>query len=284
MNSGSVTSQARSFRDLKAICRRADIMMLDHQRRDDDTGFQQNGDTGKRVHGLLGWDKLAPESMALYQSGPGLLPRRQQAGRRGADVDDCGHRRRHPAVVAPRRRVSRGPAHVPHRRAGDALVEDERALSGRSAAGGDRRLGVVAAQHRLLRPRRSGRAGGCAVHRLHARAGARAHPLRPGSRATMSIGTTRWRLSSCPTSARCRTRRPPRSAASCRAADRSSPPGDTGLYTEWGDPRPDFALADLFGCHRVGPTPPLGSAGRAEGASAPAACSPPPPAATPTCA
>ncbi len=71
MNSGSVTAQARSFRDLKEICARADIMMLDHQRRDDDTGFQQNGDTGKRVHTLLGWDKLAPESMAMYQSGPG---------------------------------------------------------------------------------------------------------------------------------------------------------------------------------------------------------------------
>ena len=69
MNSGSVTAQARSFRDLKEICARADIMMLDHQRRDDDTGFQQNGDTGKRVHRLLGWDKLAPESMAMYQSG-----------------------------------------------------------------------------------------------------------------------------------------------------------------------------------------------------------------------
>ncbi len=28
--------------------------------------------------------------------------------------------------------------------------------------------------------------------------------------------------------------------------------GETGLYDEWGDPRPDFALADLFGCHRTG--------------------------------
>jgi hypothetical protein len=73
MNSGSVTQQARSFRDLREICKRADIMMLDHQRRDDDTGFQQNGDTGKRVHGILGWDKLAPESMAMYQSGPGYF-------------------------------------------------------------------------------------------------------------------------------------------------------------------------------------------------------------------
>jgi hypothetical protein len=71
MMSGSVTSLARSFRDLRAIGKRADIMMLDHQGRDDDTGFQQNGDTGKRVHSLLGWDKLAPESMAMYQNAPG---------------------------------------------------------------------------------------------------------------------------------------------------------------------------------------------------------------------
>ncbi len=69
MNSGSVTSQANSFRDLKEICRRADILMLDHQRRDNATGFQQNGDTGKRVHSLMGWDKLAPESMAMYENG-----------------------------------------------------------------------------------------------------------------------------------------------------------------------------------------------------------------------
>jgi len=69
MNSGSVTTQASSFRDLKAICSRAHIMMLDHQRRNDSTGFQQNGDTGKRVHSLMGWDKLAPESMAMYENG-----------------------------------------------------------------------------------------------------------------------------------------------------------------------------------------------------------------------
>ena len=69
MNSGSVTTEAASFRDLKEICQRAHIVMLDHQARADATGFQQNGDTGKRVHSLLGWDKLAPESMAMYQNG-----------------------------------------------------------------------------------------------------------------------------------------------------------------------------------------------------------------------
>ena len=36
--------------------------------------------------------------------------------------------------------------------------------------------------------------------------------------------------------------------------------GATGLYTEWGDSRPDFVLADLFGCHRVGETPRLRAA------------------------
>jgi hypothetical protein len=69
MNGGSVSSQSRSFRDFKAICERAEIILLDNQRRNDSGGFQENGDTGKLVHGLLGWNKLMPESMAMYQSG-----------------------------------------------------------------------------------------------------------------------------------------------------------------------------------------------------------------------
>lgn len=69
MNSGSVSEQSRSFRDYKEICRRADIIMLDNQARSDDSGFQHNADIGKLVHGLLGWDKLIPESMAMYQAG-----------------------------------------------------------------------------------------------------------------------------------------------------------------------------------------------------------------------
>ena len=43
--------------------------MLDSQSRTDAGGFQQNSDTGKLIHGLLGWDKLVPESMAMYQAG-----------------------------------------------------------------------------------------------------------------------------------------------------------------------------------------------------------------------
>jgi hypothetical protein len=69
MNSGAVSSQSNSFRDYKEICSRADIIMLDNQARNDAGGFQRNGDIGKIVHGLLGWDKLIPESMAMYQAG-----------------------------------------------------------------------------------------------------------------------------------------------------------------------------------------------------------------------
>ena len=69
MNSGSISGQSRSFRDYKEICKRAEIIMLDSQSRSDADGFQQNSNVGKMIHGLLGWEKLIPESMALYQMG-----------------------------------------------------------------------------------------------------------------------------------------------------------------------------------------------------------------------
>ena len=68
MNSGSISAQSRSFRDCKAIFERAPMVFLDHQSRGP-AGFEENADTGKLVHGVLGWDKLAPESMAMYQAG-----------------------------------------------------------------------------------------------------------------------------------------------------------------------------------------------------------------------
>ena len=67
MISSSISGQTRGFMDLKAICERADIIMLDAQARSHLGGFQQNSDTGKRIHGLVGWDKIVAESMAQYQ-------------------------------------------------------------------------------------------------------------------------------------------------------------------------------------------------------------------------
>ncbi|MBW3629228.1 MAG: beta-galactosidase [Gemmatimonadetes bacterium] len=69
MNSGSVADQARGFRDFKGIGERSELVLLDHQYRINASGFQSNGDAGKMVHGLVGWDKVMPESMAMYQAG-----------------------------------------------------------------------------------------------------------------------------------------------------------------------------------------------------------------------
>ncbi|AHG91576.1 Glycoside hydrolase family 42 domain protein [Gemmatirosa kalamazoonensis] len=70
MNSGSISGQSSAFRDFKAICERSELVLLDHQFRTNASGFQSNGDAGKLVHGLLGWDRVVPESMAMYQAGP----------------------------------------------------------------------------------------------------------------------------------------------------------------------------------------------------------------------
>jgi hypothetical protein len=68
MTGGTISAAAADFRDYREICLRADMLMLDNQRRADATGFHANGQTGKLVHGMMGWDKLAPESFALYQT------------------------------------------------------------------------------------------------------------------------------------------------------------------------------------------------------------------------
>jgi hypothetical protein len=62
--------EARRFRDLKAICSRSQMVLLDHQGRNASEGFENNSDAGRRLHGLLGWDKLIPESMAMYDRNP----------------------------------------------------------------------------------------------------------------------------------------------------------------------------------------------------------------------
>jgi hypothetical protein len=69
MMSGSISGQCQSFRDNASLCACAELVMLDHQARNDAAGFHQNAEIGQLIHGLLGWDKLIPESMAMYQAG-----------------------------------------------------------------------------------------------------------------------------------------------------------------------------------------------------------------------
>jgi hypothetical protein len=265
MNSGSVTAQARSFRDLKEICARADIMMLDHQRRDDDTGFQQNGDTGKRVHGLLGWDKVAPESMAMYQSGPGYY---RVAGKPAAEarmwmiagiaggIQPWWH---HVGAYHEDRRMYRTAETVTRwwKANGPYLVNRTPVAS----------IGVVWSQRNtdfFGRDEAGDRVDAPYTGFMHALIRARIPYLpihvddieRHGANLALLILPNVGALSDGQAAS---IRRFVRRGGSLFAT------GDTSLYDEWGDPRPDFALADLFGCHRIGEIPRLRGGGRQQG-------------------
>jgi hypothetical protein len=263
MNSGSVTAQARSFRDLKEICRRADIVMLDHQRRDDETGFQQNGDTGKRVHGVLGWQKLAPESMAMYQSGPGYYrvaskPAAEArmwmiAGVAGG-IQPWWH---YVGAYHDDRRMYRSPEPVMA-----WWKANERYLRDRTPVAN---VGVIWSQRNtdfFGRDDAAERVDAPYTGFMHALVRARI-PYLPVHIDDIARDSGQLKALILPNVGALSDTQ----AASIRRFVQGGgslvATGDTGLYDEWGDPRADFALADLFACHRIDGTPALrGGAGR----------------------
>jgi hypothetical protein len=83
MNGAGIAGLGGQFRDMKDICSRAEIILLDNQSRTDAGGFSENAEAGAHVHGLLGWDKLVPESMAMYQHG---RPQFRLSAKRAAEV------------------------------------------------------------------------------------------------------------------------------------------------------------------------------------------------------
>ena len=69
MNAGDIVAQSNHFRDYRAIAERTELIFLDSQYRHPGMGFQRNAEAGALLHGILGWDKLVPESMAMYGAG-----------------------------------------------------------------------------------------------------------------------------------------------------------------------------------------------------------------------
>lgn len=69
--------QGASFRDLRGIAQRAEMLLLDSQSRPVGAAvtapgsFKANSEAGHLLHNLLGWDKLIPESMAMYEHSGG---------------------------------------------------------------------------------------------------------------------------------------------------------------------------------------------------------------------
>jgi putative glycosyl hydrolase-like family 6 (GHL6) protein len=250
MNSGSVTAQARSFRDLKAIGSRAAIMMLDHQRRDDDTGFQQNSDTGMRVHEVIGWDALAPESMAMYESGPGYYrvaakpaaeARQWMIAGIAGGIQPWWH---HVGAAAEDRRMydTAEPVMRWHQ-------ANERYLMQRTPVA---TVGLAWSQRNtdfFGRDEPEARVDAAYTGFMHALVRARI-PYRPlhidevdRHPAIRTLILPNVGAMSDGQAAAVR-----RFAAAGGAVIAT---GQTSLYDEWGEPRPDFALADLFRCHRA---------------------------------
>ncbi len=266
MNSGSVSAQARSFRDLREIAKRAQIMMLDHQRRDDDTGFQQNGDTGKRVHELMGWDRLAPESMAMYQSGPGYYrvasktPAEARmwmiAGMAGG-VQPWWH---HIAAYHEDRRMYRTAEPVMKwARANETFLHDREPVAS---------IGLVWSQRNtdfFGRDDAAGRVDAPYTGWMHALVRARI-PYLPLHADEIEARGKRFSTLILPnlgglSDGQCAAIR-----AFVQSGGALIATGAASLYNEWGDPREDFALTDLFGAHFTGPVPKLVSAsGRSSG-------------------
>jgi hypothetical protein len=255
MNSGSIAGQARTFRDTKSICERAEMMLMDHQSRSDATGFQQNSETGKLIHGLLGWDKIVPESMAMYQAGrnsfrmaakPAAEARMWMIAGFAGGIQPWWH---HVAAYHEDRRAYRTAEPLMRwYKANEQYLVNRRPMAAAGLVwsqrntdfyGRDNADELVEAPYRgfmqaLVRAR-------IPYIPLHVD-----HITRDATGLTVLILPNVGVMSN----EQCAAVRRFVAAGGGLVAS-----GLTSLYDESGDPRPDFALAGLFGAHHAGTTP-----------------------------
>lgn len=267
MNSGSIVGQCQTFRPFKEICERAEIIMLDHQARSDHGGFQQNGESGKLIHGLLGWDKLVPESMALYQAGKPTFRKSAKpepearlwmldgiAGtiqpwwhHVGAEQED---RRQFRTVEAINRWHQENEPYLVHRQpvasVGLGWSQLNTDYLGRDHAEELVELPFRGMANALIRAR-------VPYVPIHAD-----HIDREASRLSLLILPNLAAMSDAQVAS---VRRFVEAGGNLLAT------GETSLLNEYGDPRPDFALADLFGVHVPAGRLPLKEAARARRAT-----------------
>jgi Hypothetical glycosyl hydrolase 6 len=251
MNSGSISGQSADFRDYKGICSRTDIMMIDDQGRSDASGFQHNGDIGKFIHGLLGWDKLMPESMAMYQQGsvtfrlsakPAAEARMWMIAGIAGGIQPWWH---HVAAYHEDRRAYHTAEPVmrwheineeflinrrPIATVGVVWSQQNNDFYGRDNAGQLVDMPVRGITQALLRAR-------IPYLLVHAD-----HIDQMASQLSLLILPNIGAMSDVQTA---RTSRFVKDGGGLIAT------GESSLYDEWGNPRPDYALSELFGAHRI---------------------------------
>jgi len=249
MNSGSIVAQSRSFRDCKGIWERAEMLLMDHQSRGP-AGFQENADTGKLIHGVLGWDKLMPESMAMYGAGgratfrltskPAAEARMWMIEGFAGGIQPWWHhisayhedRRMYDTAEPLMRFYKDNERYLMNRRplATVGLVWSQRSTDfyGQDNAAELTDLPYRGFMQALIRAR-------IPYLPLHVDNIAREAP---GLKALILPSVGAMSDSQCAA-----VRRFVQGGGSLIAT------GPTSLFNEWGDARPDFALADLFGAH-----------------------------------
>jgi hypothetical protein len=262
MNSGSVTSQSSSFRNIVEIGARAEMLLLDHQARSDASGFEQNAEAGKLVHGVLGWNKLAPESMAMYQSArtpfrvsakPAAEARMWMVSGFAGGIQPWWH---HVGAYHEDRRAYKTAEPVMrwHKANTEYLVNREPVAA----------VGVVWSQRNTDFFGRDDAAGMVdAPYRGLIEALIRARiPYVPVNTAHIGREAGRLAVLALPNVGAM-------SEADCAAVRRFVEAGggllstgQSSRYDEWGDARADFALADLFGAHAPAEPPARADAGR----------------------
>lgn len=252
MNAGDIVAQSHRFRDYKAICERTEIIMLDSQARTNARGFQSNGEMGALIHGLLGWEKLIPESLAMYQAGqpafrvaskPAPEARLWAVEGFAGGIQPWWH---HIGAYHEDRRQYRTaePLFRWHEENEQYLVA-RRPVAGAGVVWTQQNVdfyGRDAAEERVALPQR-GIANALIRARipylpLHAD-----HIERDGRDLAVLILPNVGALSEAQCAA---IRRFVASGGGLLAT------GESSRYDEWGDPRPDFALADLFGARATG--------------------------------
>ncbi|HLH74559.1 MAG TPA: alpha-amylase family protein [Chloroflexota bacterium] len=252
MNAGDILSQSQRFRDYRAICERAEIIMLDSQARTNAKGFQSNGEMAKLIHGILGWEKLIPESMAMYQAGQPtfrLASKPEPEARLWVVEGMAGGLQpwwHHIGAYHEDRRQYRTAEPLWHWHA----VNQEYLVDRRPVA----TVGVVWSQEnvdfygrdvveeRVALPQR-----GLTNALLRARIPYLLIHVDQIDQAGNELGLLILPNLGALSDRQCTSiRRFVERGGSLIAS------GETSLYNEWGDPRPDFALADILGVHATG--------------------------------
>ncbi|WP_116090478.1 alpha-amylase family protein [Sphingomonas crusticola] len=245
-NGGSLTA-----RSMVGILSATPIAMHDHQARSDASGFQQNPEAGKLTHSILGWDRIAIEAQAIY--GPRLTtkaaPEAQMwmyEGMAGGlspwwhTISAHHHDKRRYATVPPVLHWAKANEVYLHDRTPVASVglvwsEENNVFYGRDDVNGNVEApwrGVVNALVRARIP----------FTVIHAdridKDAAGLSALVLANLAAMTdaqVGAVRRFVSN---------------GGGLFAS------GDTSLHDRFGDARPDYALADLFGAHWIAGTKP----------------------------